>query len=135
METTSTRGIRNNNPLNIRISSSPWSGKVIPSSDKEFETFCTMEHGIRAAIKTIRTYVTKHGCTTMRDIIRRWAPPAENKTDAYINAVYMESGIYPDDEIDIYDRHQMGNLIQAMAIIESRYHMTASTFDKAWDLL
>lgn len=94
-----------------------------------------MEHGIRAAIKTIRTYVTKHGCTTMRDIIRRWAPPAENKTDAYINAVYMESGIYPDDEINIYDRHQMGNLIQAMALIESRYHMTASTFDKAWDLL
>lgn len=94
-----------------------------------------MEYGIRAAIKTIRTYVTKHGCTTMRDIIRRWAPPAENKTDAYINAVYMESGIYPDDEINIYDRHQMGNLIQAMAIIESRYNMTASMFDKAWDLL
>ena len=94
-----------------------------------------MEYGIRAAIKTIRTYVTKHGCNTMNDIIRRWAPPTENKTAAYINAVYMESGIYPDDEINIYDRRQMGNLIQAMAIIESRYHMTESMFDKAWDLL
>lgn len=135
METTSTRGIRNNNPLNIRISSSPWSGKVIPSSDKEFETFCTMEHGIRAAIKTIRTYVTKHGCNTMSDIIRRWAPPTENKTDEYIKAVFNESGIYPYDEIYINDRYQMEKLIKAMAIIESRYHMTASTFDKAWDLL
>lgn len=94
-----------------------------------------MEHGIRAAIKTIRTYVTKHGCTTMSDIIHRWAPPTENKTAAYINTIYMESGIHPDDEINIYDRQQMGNLIQAMAIIESRYHMTASTFDKAWDLI
>lgn len=135
MDTKTTRGIRNNNPLNIRISSSPWRGKVVPSSEKEFETFCAMEYGIRAAIKTIRTYVTKHGCNTMSDIIRRWAPPTENKTTAYINAVYMESGIYQDDEINIYDRNQMGNLIKAMALIESRYHMTTSMFDKAWDLL
>nr|WP_259344128.1 hypothetical protein [Vibrio harveyi] len=28
------RGIRNNNPLNIRISGNAWTGKVTPSKDK-----------------------------------------------------------------------------------------------------
>lgn len=39
------RGIRNNNPMNLRISSNAWRGKI-PGTDKSFETFIDPEHGI-----------------------------------------------------------------------------------------
>ena len=43
------RGLRNNNPLNIRRSSQPWRGKVANPTDKDFEQFISMEDGLRAA--------------------------------------------------------------------------------------
>ncbi|EGR3201648.1 structural protein, partial [Vibrio parahaemolyticus] len=37
--TSSVRGVRIHNPLNIRIAGNAWKGKVTPSRDKAFETF------------------------------------------------------------------------------------------------
>ena len=46
------RGIRNNNPLNIRINGTKWEGLCPVQTDKSFFQFRTMAHGYRAAIKT-----------------------------------------------------------------------------------
>jgi len=77
-----TRGIRNNNPLNLRCSSSPWKGKVLINNDGKFEQFICMEYGFRAAILTIETYILKYGCNTIRTIISRWAPARVRKPAA-----------------------------------------------------
>ena len=86
-----TRGIRNNNPLNIRRSSTRWQGARKEQTDKSFVQFETMAYGYRAAWKILQTYYDRF-CGqekpfTVRNIIERWAPPSENHTDAYVSTV------------------------------------------------
>lgn len=128
------RGIRNCNPMNIRKSSSDWLGKVIPSLDPEFETFCDMVHGIRAGMKLIHTYVTKHKCTTLRDIIRRWAPVNENDTERYLNIVSIRTGIQPSDKINPTNKTQMCRLTKAMTFVECGVCLELSLFETSYNL-
>lgn len=50
-----TRGLRNNNPLNIRKSSTRYQGEVA-GTDPAFKTFKTMAWGYRAAFAILKTY-------------------------------------------------------------------------------
>ena len=86
------RGLRNNNPLNIR-KGCRWVGLRDFPTDKEFCEFRTMAYGYRAAFVTLRTYYSKHDCMTLRKIINRWAPPSENDTTSYLQAVMKKAGI------------------------------------------
>lgn len=86
------RGLRNNNPLNIR-KGCRWLGLRDFPTDKEFCEFKTMAYGYRAAFVTLRTYYSKHDCRTLRKIINRWAPPSENDTENYLYIVLMKTGI------------------------------------------
>mgnify|MGYP003533551919 FL=1 len=43
------RGIRNNNPLNIRLSADKWQGMREEQTDKAFVQFKSMAYGYRAA--------------------------------------------------------------------------------------
>lgn len=74
------RGLRNNNPGNIRNSdATDWQGEV-PASKKQdntFEEFEDMAHGYRALIKLLQNYRRKYGCQTIADFISRWAPRTE----------------------------------------------------------
>lgn len=49
------RGIRNNNPGNIRLGGG-WAGLVENQSDEIFCVFADMQHGIRALIKLLMAY-------------------------------------------------------------------------------
>lgn len=85
------RGIRNNNPLNIRRSATRWQGAREEQTDKSFVQFKSMAYGYRAAWKVLQTYY-EYFCRqgkpyTVRHIITRWAPPSENDTEAYIRNV------------------------------------------------
>lgn len=82
-----TRGVRNNNPGNIRRSRDPWQGLSGAQTDTAFFVFTSPAYGIRALAKTLITYQDKHGLRTIEDIIARWAPSNENNTAAYIGAV------------------------------------------------
>lgn len=86
------RGIRNNNPANIRRGSC-WKGlvKSLPEPftgrsicDKEFCQFSSVEYGVRALIVVLRTYTYKHRLYTISQIIHRYAPLSENNTYLYI---------------------------------------------------
>ena len=95
-----TRGIRNNNPLNIRrVAGTKWKGQEPPSNsplkgeDREFVRFSSMEWGIRAAFVLFRTYAIKYKANCIQDIITRWAPPSENDTEKYIKNVCLWSGL------------------------------------------
>ena len=96
------RGIRNNNPLNIRRSKDQWKGLAEAQNDRAFCQFKSLEYGWRAAFYLLtRTYYHKYRLYTIRTIIRRWAPPGENNTETYIANVSRLTGIDPDEPIGI----------------------------------
>ena len=92
-----TRGLRNNNPLNIRHSADQWQGARAQQTDPSFVQFESMAYGYRAAWKVLETYwnhFTGHGLAfNVRSIISRWAPPKENDTENYIRTVLRISGL------------------------------------------
>lgn len=94
------RGIRNNNPGNIRHSDQ-WKGLTPEQPDPDFCTFSTPEYGIRAMGVILLNYQRKHGLKTIRQIITRWAPPSENDTDAYVMHVADRLGVRPDEAVDV----------------------------------
>lgn len=85
------RGVRNNNPLNIRVGNN-WQGEIT-NTDGEFEQFESVEMGIRAAAKLLKNYRDMYGLNTIEKIITRWAPPDENNTPAYIASMEKQTGI------------------------------------------
>lgn len=108
---TTPRGIKNNNPANIRRGSA-WKGLVPflvdPQNqqrvyDKSFCQFVKVEYGIRALIVLLRTYCYKYKLCTIETIIHRFAPPSENRTSSYIDFVvqycqrlyFKDAKIYP----------------------------------------
>lgn len=83
------RGIRNNNPLNIRRGNSKWQGMKPRQTDRDFCQFATIDYGYRAAFKLMQTYYEKYGVRSVADLIGRWAPPSENRTREYVaNVMY-----------------------------------------------
>ena len=60
--------IYNNNPGNIRTSSTTWDGEV-PNHGEKFEVFESMPYGIRASARILRTYGSKYGIDTINKII------------------------------------------------------------------
>ena len=96
------RGIRNNNPLNIRRSKDNWQGLKTLQTDPQFCQFETMAYGWRAAfVMLTRTYYHTYRLYTIRAIINRWAPPNENNTKRYIENVCRFTGIGPDEPLGI----------------------------------
>ncbi len=60
------RGIRNNNPLNIRRSKDKWKGLRAVQADAQFCQFETLEYGWRAAFYLLtRTYYHKYRLSTV----------------------------------------------------------------------
>ena len=96
------RGIRNNNPLNIRRGKDQWQGLKAQQTDAQFCQFESLEYGWRAAFYLLtRTYYHKYRLYTIRAIINKWAPPSENQTSKYIENVCRLTGIAPDEPIGI----------------------------------
>jgi hypothetical protein len=81
------RGIRNNNPGNVRlVPGVHWSGAAQEQTDPSFVQFIAPEWGIRAIVRIMRSY-ERQGIHTIHDAINRWAPPNENNSVAYVDAV------------------------------------------------
>lgn len=135
----STRGVRNNNPANIRRGCK-WKGLAKTQTDKEFCQFVTMKWGVRALLVTLRTYVVKHHLHTVKEIITRWAPPSDgNNTEAYVK--YVEKEINELNapislslqDYDFYREYQHSECVlfimaKAMCKMESRYNLSYDTY-------
>ena len=127
------RGIRNNNPLNIRIGN-VWLGEVKENTDGEFEQFTSMLYGLRAAIVLLRRYICHYHLSTIAQIISRWAPSSENNTRQYINYVSECVEISPSCPIDFNDKVTICKLVLAMAYYECGSLIDYDTIEKAYDL-
>ena len=116
------RGIRNNNPLNIRIGN-VWLGEVRDPTDPDFEQFISMVYGVRAGFVLIRRYIRHYHRTTIPQVIAAWAPSNENNTTAYIDKVCQVSGIERDVQLKFEDEDQMVALVDAMILVECGQHI------------
>lgn len=133
------RGIRNNNPLNIRKYSA-WQGLAPNQTDPQFCQFKSMVYGLRAAHKLLRNYITGSDgrvkpCDTLSTIIRKWAPPTENVTQRYIDYVAKETGLSPFERINFLDRKVMCDIVEAMAFVECGQKIDRELIESAFDLL
>lgn len=117
--TSPVRGLRNNNPGNIRKGSTAWRGLAPVQSDPAFLQFDSMAYGVRAIAVTVRTYARRYGLTTPAGIINRWAPPSENHTDAYVRTVADAVGVAADEQLDVYDPETMFRLVRAIIRTEN----------------
>lgn len=117
------RGIRNNNPLNIRIGN-VWLGEVREPTDPDFEQFINMVYGVRAGFVLLRRYIRHYHRTTIPQVIAAWAPSTENNTEAYISAVCQMSKISRDETLDYYNQDQMFRLMDAMIFHECGQHIS-----------
>ena len=110
-----TRGIRNNNPGNIRWGCN-WQGLKVDGKeqDKDFCVFIAPEYGIRAIAKIIRNYSDIYKINTVAGIIHRWAPPSENDTESYIKHISQSLKVEPEEIINVRDTNVMLKLIKAI---------------------
>lgn len=129
------RGIRNNNPGNIRITKYKWQGLREKQEDKSFFQFTEMKWGYRALIRTLQNYRKRHGCATIADFIKRWAPPVENNTSGYITRVCKEMQV-PDSYIpDIEDKATMCAFASAISMVENGTPAVMKDVEDGWNLL
>ncbi len=111
------RGIRNCNPLNIRIGNT-WLGERDNPDDTEFEQFVNITYGLRAGFVILRRYIRRYHLNTVQLIISRWAPRSENDTNSYISTVCSLTGLQPDQPINYADQDAMVKLVSAMCLVE-----------------
>lgn len=132
-EKTNPRGIRNNNPLNIRIGNT-WLGEVPNPTDSEFEQFVSLQYGLRAAFYILRRYIRRYGRKTPQKIIAAWAPYSENNTAAYVATVCQRAHIVADEVIDYANKDVMCRLVEAMAFVECGQAIEIEKIEKAYDV-
>jgi hypothetical protein len=127
----SVRAVRNNNPGNIE-KGAPWQGLIIDVDEMTPEQraeprFCVFKEprwGFRAMAVTLITYFDKRKAKdgsmidTIRDVIERWAPPSENNTQAYINAVDLAHPKDHDDKLNLHEYADLAPLVKAIATHE-----------------
>jgi hypothetical protein len=111
------RGLRNNNPGNIRLPAQGARGEMwrgqIAGNDSQYVTFETPEAGLRAMAKNLGSYADQ-GINTVQGIVARWAPASENNTAAYVAAVAKETGFSPDQPINLRDPSVLAKVIPAI---------------------
>ncbi len=129
IQLTMKRGIRNNNPLNIRRGTSHWVDRRETVTDKEFEEFTSMAFGYRAAWKVMETYqlrLRQAGKSyTLENIIHRWVPPEDgNDTTTYLRTVirlldYKVAGRQPLPSPACREGHRVfARILAAMTCVE-----------------
>jgi len=110
------RGLRNNNPLNLRPVSGGWQGQV-GVDDDNFVIFSDISWGLRAYLLNFFSSINTHGTDTLREYINRYAPPTENNTSAYLTTVASDTGICADAPIPT-DTTDVTNILKAQLIVE-----------------
>lgn len=96
------RGLRNNNPANLVITSIAWQGKIPVSknTDGKFEQFTELRYGLRAMMRNIISKINS-GNSTITKLISVLSPAFENNTAAYINTVATTLGVSPTLQLDL----------------------------------
>lgn len=129
------RGIRNNNPLNIRHNrNNRWQGTYEQQTDPVFVRFASMQFGIRAGFVIIRNYI-KAGHKDVASIISRWAPSTENNTVAYIRHVCEMADLSPYQELKFEDKPAMIRLVDAIIRVECGRPVSQTDIQRGYEMV
>lgn len=94
-----TRGLRNNNPGNLRAVGNQ------PRDREGFRVFGTMEEGVQAAEAQLGRYAAR-GIDTIAKIANTWAPAGDkNDVGAYVKSVAGQTGIDPNARLQPSQYH------------------------------
>jgi hypothetical protein len=101
---TMSRGLRNNNPLNIEDDGTDWEGLDTPRNDsgpgRPKLRFTSPEYGFRAGKHIMTSYVNIDGIApTVDALIRRWSATDQ---DAYVARVARDLGVDPSANLDLF---------------------------------
>lgn len=110
------RGIRNNNPGNLKYAGQAGATKE-SGENGYFAVFGSMEEGIKALARQLQLY-SERGLDTIREIIGTYAPATENDTTGYIAAVARAMGIDPDAKLNLKDRDVLKSMIESITTQE-----------------
>ena len=123
-----TRGIRNNNLLNIEFRQQ--AGAIPEPGAGRFAKFGSPLGGIEAAAHQLMRYymgdTTGTKLRTVQAIVNTWAPPKENDTKNYAEGVAKMMGVRPNEVLDLTKPDVMAKLIGAMAVKENSGHPYSS---------
>lgn len=125
------RGIRNNNPLNIRVGNT-WLGEVTNPTDDEFEQFVNVSFGLRAGFILLKRYINRYKLNTIEKIISRWAPGNENNTRLYVDHVAKRMKVAPNKPLLYEDMVTMCTLVYEMVYEENGQHIHMTEIVKAY---
>ena len=128
------RGLRNNNPGNIRRSKIRYEGEVRPSRDREFKEFSSMAYGYRAMFVLLHSYNRRYGLNSIRGMLNRYAPPTENFTEGYIRFVANRTGVDANTIIDTLCERDMVAIVRAMSEIENGTPAILEDVEQGWRL-
>ncbi|MBA4849020.1 structural protein [Emticicia sp. BO119] len=131
------RGIRNNNPGNLRYSPlNNWKGKIPISqnTDGAFEQFIEWRYGIRALLVLLKGYIFRYG--TIEAMLRHYAPSNENNTELYIQRVASDTGI-PRNQVVTSTRETLLKLAISISRYENGkgYEITETDFQEAYKIM
>ena len=127
-----TRGLRNNNPLNIRKNAEHFQGEI-KGRDKSFKTFSSLPYGYRAGFVILGTYLSQ-GLNTVEKIIAHWAPSTENDTESYIAHVERWSGVPRIKELIARDGSDHILIVAAMSFVENGQNADISAVQAGFNL-
>lgn len=131
---------RANNPCALRpLGRGKWNGEsgIVRVGNGEFSAFKTMTFGVRAGLRCLDTYRTKHQLYSPRQIISRWAPPSDNNpTASYVSFIARRCGVGIDDPIP-FDYPHTRRLIEAIMDFELERGLSVrpATIDAAFRMM
>ena len=130
------RGLRNNNPFNIRFSGINWKGKLKEAKrDADFEEFENLVFGIRAGLINLKTYYNRHELKNLLTVVTRYAPSHENDTSAYVGFLASELKILPTMDLKLNERDNLINLGWAIVKYETGTDLGKQIFENAYDII
>lgn len=110
-----TRGLRNNNPGDIKLNpNNPWLGKIYNNTDGVFEQFDSMARGIRALGKVLDSYA-RRGLNTVASIVPEFSATDQ---EAYVANLCEWLNVAPDQFIDVRDPQNRFKLVRAIILQE-----------------
>jgi hypothetical protein len=113
------RGIRNNNPGNVKHGSK-WKGLRVRQTDPVFCQFSDVKWGIRVIAYLIRKYQYQYGIDNILGFCERWAPESDdNPTGVY--AIYLSNklGVSPRKKIVFCEWPNILSLIEGIIFFEN----------------
>lgn len=123
---TAPRGLRNNNPGNIKISAAsrndPWVGQLPADQQRDgtFLQFTEMQYGIRAIVRCLRSYRSR-GIDTIAAMAHTWAPSVDNNSPGlYAQTVLQYCRVSSvDASIDFTDADSAFDVVRGIIVAEN----------------